>query len=58
MAAVWIGRGRVEARLVGGASPHCLGHFVVDFENDAGAIFAVLLLFLLFRDAGGFAGEV
>lgn len=37
-----IRRWRVEERLVGDARAPCLGHFVIDFEDDAlGAVFAV-----------------
>jgi hypothetical protein len=45
MAASRIGGGWVEAGLVRLAGPHCLGHFVVDFEDDTlGAVVAPLLL--------------
>lgn len=46
--AIVVGRGaggRVEAGLVGLTTSHCLGHLVIDFEDDAfGAIFDVLFL--------------
>jgi len=45
-----IGRGTggwVEVGFVRNSGPHSLGHFVVDFEDDAfGAVFAVLFLVL------------
>ena len=47
MAAPRVRRGWVEAGFVGGSCSHCLGHFVVDFEDDElGAVFAVLFLIL------------
>ncbi len=55
--AVLIGRGAggwVEAGLVRGAGPHRLGHYVVNFEDDAlGAVFAVLFLVLALHDGEG-----
>ena len=41
MAAAWIGRGRVEAGLIGLAGADGLGHGVIDLEDDAfGAVVA------------------
>ena len=54
---MFVGRGaggRAEAGLVRLAGPHRLGHFVVDFEDDAfGAVFVVLFLVLAADDGEG-----
>lgn len=51
MAASWIRRGWVEAGFVRDSGPHCLGHFVIDFEDYAfGAVFAMLFLILTLDD--------
>ena len=55
--AFFVGReagGWVEADFVRFPGSHCLGHFVVDFEDDAfGAIFAVLFFVLAADDGEG-----
>ena len=54
MAATAVRGGWVEAGLVGGDCPHCLGHFVVDFEDKSfGAVFAVLFLVFVADDGEG-----
>ena len=54
---MFVGRGAggwVEAGLVRHTGPDGLGHFVVDFEDDAlGAVFAVLFLVLALDDGEG-----
>ena len=49
-----VGRGRVEASLVGRTAGHRRGHLVVDLQDDPlGAVFAVLLDVLALDDGEG-----
>ncbi len=54
MAAARVGGGWGEAGVVKDSWPYCIGHFIVDFEDDSfGAVFAVLFLVLAADDEGG-----